>query len=57
MEDYKERMIALIKAGNCPKCGGRLLGDGFTVVLHCENAELPLDIEPDSDVVLCNNNL
>jgi|LSQX01.2.fsa_nt_gb uncharacterized protein (DUF983 family) len=52
---YMKEMIAIIKEGGCPNCGGTLLGDGFTVVLHCENAELPMDVEPDSDVVLCDN--
>lgn len=23
----------------CPNCGGTLIGDGYTSVLHCENAE------------------
>lgn len=37
----------------CPNCGGSIIGDGYTVVLHCENAE-DLDMkEPDADIVLC----
>jgi uncharacterized protein (DUF983 family) len=23
----------------CPECGGELLGDGYTTVIHCENIE------------------
>lgn len=23
----------------CKNCGGSMIGDGYTVVLHCENAE------------------
>lgn len=37
----------------CPNCGGKLLGDGVTMVRHCENADVPLDVEPDSDVIFC----
>ena len=39
----------------CRNCGGSLLGDGFTVVLHCENAE-EADCqyrEPDAAPVHC----
>jgi hypothetical protein len=37
----------------CPNCGGNLIGDGFTMVLHCENADLPVGIEPDANVIYC----
>ena len=38
----------------CPVCGGIIEGDGFTVVLHCENVELSdLCVEPDADPVYC----
>ena len=23
----------------CNKCGGELIGDGYSMVIHCENAE------------------
>lgn len=36
----------------CPNCGGPLLGDGYTVVLHCEFAEIR-DQEPDADPIYC----
>ena len=41
---------------NCPKCGGDLIGDGYTSVVHCEYAEED-DYEynaPDDGPVLCN---
>lgn len=25
--------------GKCIKCGGEMIGDGYTMVLHCEFAE------------------
>lgn len=39
----------------CPYCGGNIEGDGYTIVLHCENADLPLDVEPDAEPVLCEH--
>ena len=38
----------------CPYCGGDIIGDGYTIVLHCENVDVPLDIEPDADIIYCN---
>jgi hypothetical protein len=42
---------------NCPDCGGQMTGDGFTVVLHCEEAEDPRywDKEPDATPVSCGH--
>jgi tRNA(Ile2) C34 agmatinyltransferase TiaS len=37
----------------CPNCGGRLEGDGYTVVFHCERIECPADVEPDANPVYC----
>lgn len=37
----------------CPVCGGTMVGDGYTMVIHCENAELPVDAEPDAEPVFC----
>jgi len=37
----------------CPICGGKILGDGYTTVLHCENADPALDVEPDAAVIYC----
>lgn len=40
----------------CPDCGGSLLGDGFTEVIHCERVSISnLNVEPDSDPVFCQN--
>ena len=39
---------------SCPNCGGKIIGDGYTVVLHCENAEIPAGTEPDATVIYCN---
>jgi hypothetical protein len=41
---------------SCPKCGGDIIGDGYTSVMHCEYAE---DSEyeyhePDANPVWCN---
>jgi uncharacterized protein (DUF983 family) len=39
----------------CPNCGGTILGDGYTVVQHCEFADYDkyYDKEPDSNTILC----
>ena len=37
----------------CPYCGGSIQGDGITTPLHCENADLPLDVEPYVSVIFC----
>lgn len=40
---------------SCPICGGTLIGDGYTLVVHCENlADVPADIEPDAGPLYCN---
>lgn len=38
----------------CPRCGGTMVGDGYTTVEHCEFAELPEGIEADGGPVYCN---
>jgi len=40
----------------CPKCGGSIVGDGITMVEHCEYAdtELVWETEPDAPVILCD---
>ena len=44
----------------CPKCGGTMIGDGYTEPRRCENLEDDLfDREPDSGPYYCdfdNNN-
>ena len=37
----------------CPVCGGNLIGDGYTTPIHCENVDLPLDVEADSGPHYC----
>jgi hypothetical protein len=39
----------------CVKCGGDLIGDGWTLVIHCENAkeDMYCGLEPDADIVEC----
>ena len=38
----------------CPRCGGHILGDGYTSPRACENADVPPDREPDASVLLCD---
>jgi DNA polymerase III alpha subunit (gram-positive type) len=42
---------------SCPKCGANLIGDGITIAVHCEFAELPADIEPDAGPIYCDYQL
>ena len=39
----------------CKDCGGRMIGDGFTMVIHCEEGDdsLSWDHEPDAAPVYC----
>ncbi len=38
----------------CPKCGGTMVGDGFSTVRHCEFSDDFFDVEPDAEPILCN---
>jgi uncharacterized protein (DUF983 family) len=39
----------------CPKCGGDMIGDGYTSVMHCEYAEFDYtEYEADAGPVLCD---
>ncbi len=40
----------------CKECGGDMVGDGYTSVMHCEYAdESKYDLhEPDADPVYCD---
>tara|TARA_B100000029_G_scaffold378399_1_gene373147 strand:+ start:1010 stop:1324 length:315 start_codon:yes stop_codon:yes gene_type:complete len=38
--------------GTCKTCGEDLIGDGFTIVLHCPYADADY-FEPDADAVYC----
>ena len=42
--------------GDCPHCGGKLIGDGFKTVIRCENAaESDYEFsEPDAQPVFCD---
>jgi hypothetical protein len=41
----------------CPVCGGGIVGDGYAVVRHCENAESDRiwDSEPDAPTIYCKS--
>lgn len=47
MEDYGR-----YGNGLCETCGGDLIGDGYTVVLHCPDADAEY-FEPDAAPVYC----
>jgi len=38
---------------SCPNCGGRLVGDGYTLVIHCETIDPPSDVEVDARPIYC----
>lgn len=42
----------------CKKCGGNMVGDGYTLVRHCEFADVDDDprapFEADADPIYCN---
>ena len=52
--DFYERVAR--GAASCKKCGGGIIGDGYTVAYHCEYAEEETYIyhEPDASTVYCN---
>jgi len=37
---------------SCKNCGGDMIGDGYTVVLHCEYSEVDY-LESDAGPVYC----
>ena len=37
----------------CPKCGGTMVGDGYTMVSHCENVDVPQGVEADAPAIYC----
>ena len=43
----------------CPNCGGQMIGDGYTIVEHCEFAEdqLWIWVSPDGGPVHCGFNV
>lgn len=38
---------------NCKHCGGKMMGDGVTEVLHCEHVYLDVPVTPDADAIFC----
>ena len=49
--NFKDKLHAFY----CPECGGDLLGDGYTRVIHCEYADAPLDADPDAPPIYCKH--
>lgn len=47
MQEYRD---------TCSKCGGDMIGDGYTTVSHCENADEDKywNHEPDANPVECD---
>jgi len=41
----------------CPNCGGKILGDGYREVMHCEFSTPTGCEEPDSKVLYCNEDI
>jgi endogenous inhibitor of DNA gyrase (YacG/DUF329 family) len=68
-ENWNQRVVQILVAGRaaakpagdaerrdsayCPNCGGKMHGDGYTTVRHCEEVEGTLEIEPDAATVYC----
>ena len=38
----------------CPKCGGEMVGDGYTAPYHCEFTTVPDGTECDADPIYCD---
>ena len=38
---------------DCVNCGGAIIGDGHTLVKHCEFVDIPPDVEPDAPIMYC----
>ena len=49
------RVVAppVVSPGQCPRCGGSLVGDGYLMPRHCEFVECPGDREADAPVLYC----
>jgi len=50
---YNRKIVVPEVKWTCPVCGGRIIGDGYTTVRHCENVEAPEDAEPDGNTYFC----
>lgn len=49
----KQSQFTLINEPCCSNCGEFLIGDGYSVVLHCPNADVD-GFEPDANPVHCS---
>jgi hypothetical protein len=38
----------------CSKCGGDIIGDGYTSPMHCEYAETDVGTECDAEITECD---
>lgn len=54
-EQRRAEYIANAVPTTCVCCGGRLIGDGYQTVVHCEYAEDIESYEPDSGIVFCTH--
>ena len=39
---------------NCSKCGGDIIGDGYSSVMYCEYAEPDYGTECDAGIIECD---
>jgi hypothetical protein len=50
------RRESVAVSDRCPNCGGSLIGDGYTAVIHCENAtdvDAIAEAEADAGPIYC----
>lgn len=53
-EEWRDIVAKRLPNYSCPNCGGNLVGDGYTVVQHCENVDITgMGIEADADTIYC----
>ncbi len=38
----------------CVNCGGSMVGDGYTLVRHCEYVDVDEDVECDAGPIYCD---
>ena len=57
-EWYKTKLLGTLMTNGiritCKVCGGSMIGDGYTGIYHCENLDVPNDVEPDSGPLYCD---
>tara|TARA_Y100000593_G_C4136788_1_gene250160 strand:+ start:37 stop:228 length:192 start_codon:yes stop_codon:yes gene_type:complete len=56
--EFRSSKVNAWSLHHCSKCNGALIGDGYTTVMHCENADEDkyYGKEPDAKVVECDFN-